>query len=151
MVVKLQLPPTIQIGAGASMAAAAECARLGIQRPLLVVDPYLRESAPASALRAALPTAVFDGVMPDPDLDVVAAGLAALRAHEGDGVVALGGGSAIDAAKAIAILATNAGPLSAYMGYHKVPAPGLPLIAIPSTAGTGSEATRITIITDRRR
>jgi alcohol dehydrogenase class IV len=151
MVVKLQLPPTIQIGAGASMAAAAECARLGIRRPLLVVDPYLRESAPAMALQAALPTAVFAGVTPDPDLDVVAAGLAALREHAGDGVVALGGGSAIDAAKAMAILATNAGPLAEYMGYHKVPAPGLPLIAIPSTAGTGSEATRITIITDRAR
>jgi len=151
MVVKLQLPPVIQIGAGASLGAAAECRRLGIRRPLLVVDPYLRESAAARALREALPVAEFAGVRPDPDLEVVEQGLAALRAHGGDGLVALGGGSAIDAAKAMAILATNTGPLAQYMGYHKVPAPGLPLIAIPSTAGTGSEATRITIITDRAR
>ena len=151
MVVKLQLPPTLIIGGGASQQAAAEAQRLGIERPLLVVDPYLRDSQPAALLAAALPTAIFSGVTPDPDLDVVAAGLAALRAHDADGIVALGGGSTIDAAKAIAILATNPGPLSAYMGYHKVPTPGLPLIAIPSTAGTGSEATRVTIITDRPR
>ena len=151
MVVKLQLPPTLIIGGGASQQAAAEAQRLGIRRPLLVVDPYLRDSQPAALLQAALPTAVFSAVTPDPDLDVVAAGLAALRSHQADGIVALGGGSSIDAAKAIAILATNPGPLSAYMGYHQVPAPGLPLIAIPSTAGTGSEATRVTIITDRSR
>jgi alcohol dehydrogenase class IV len=151
MVVKLQLPPTLIIGGGASQQAVAEARRIGIQRPLLVVDPYLLDSVPATSLAAALPTAIFSGVTPDPDLDVVAQGLAALHAHRADGVVALGGGSAIDAAKAIAILATNPGPLAEYMGYHKIPKPGLPLIAIPSTAGTGSEATRITIITDRPR
>lgn len=148
MDLRLQLPPTLVIGAGASRQAAAEAARLQVRRPLLVVDPYLRDSEAAALLRAAAPTAVFAGVLPDPDLDVVAQGLDALRAHQADGVVALGGGSAIDAAKAIAILATNAGPLADYMGHHKIPRPGLPLIAIPSTAGTGSEATRIIVITD---
>ena len=92
MVVKLQLPPTLIIGGGASQQAAAEAQRLGIERPLLVVDPYLRDSQPAALLAAALPTAIFSGVTPDPDLDVVAAGLAALRAHDADGIVALGGG-----------------------------------------------------------
>ena len=91
MVVKLQLPPTLIIGGGASQQAAAEAQRLGIERPLLVVDPYLRDSQPAALLAAALPTAIFSGVTPDPDLDVVAAGLAALRAHDADGIVALGG------------------------------------------------------------
>lgn len=60
----------------------------------------------------------------------------------------MGGGKAIDCAKAISILATNPEPLRQYMGYHKVPLAGAPLIAIPTTAGTGSEATRVAVITD---
>lgn len=148
MVLTLQLPPTLIIGAGASLQVVSEANRLGVLRPLLVIDPYLCDSRAATLLQESLPTAVFAGVRPDPDLEVVAQGLDALRAHQADGVVALGGGSAIDAAKAIAILATNAGPLANYMGCHRIPRPGLPLIAIPSTAGTGSEATRITVITD---
>ena len=148
MVLTLQLPPTLIIGAGASLQVVSEANGLGVLRPLLVVDPYLCDSRAAKLLQESLPTAVFRGVRPDPDLEIVAQGLDALRAHRADGVIALGGGSAIDAAKAIAILATNAGPLADYMGYHKIPSAGLPLIAIPSTAGTGSEATRITVITD---
>jgi alcohol dehydrogenase class IV len=62
--------------------------------------------------------------------------------------VALGGGSPLDAAKAISILTTNPPPLNQYMGYHKIPSPGAPLIAIPTTAGTGSEVTKVTVITD---
>jgi alcohol dehydrogenase class IV len=66
-------------------------------------------------------------------------------------IVALGGGSPIDAAKAISIMATNQPPLSQYMGYHKIPRPGVPLIAIPTTAGTGSEVTKVTVITDQEK
>ena len=63
MVVKLQLPPTLIIGGGASLQAAAEAQRLSIRRPLLVVDPYLRDSQPAALLQAALPTAVFSALL----------------------------------------------------------------------------------------
>ena len=91
---------------------------------------------------------VFAEVQPDPTDVNVQAGLQALCAAGADGVVAVGGGSAIDAAKAIAMLATNPQPLRQYMGYHKVPSAGVPLIAIPTTAGTGSEATRVAVITD---
>jgi alcohol dehydrogenase class IV len=63
----------------------------------------------------------------------------------------MGGGSVIDAAKIIGIAANNPEPLSAFQGYHKIPKPGLPLIAIPTTAGTGSEATKVAVITDTER
>jgi alcohol dehydrogenase class IV len=65
--------------------------------------------------------------------------------------VALGGGSPIDAAKAIAMMATNAEPLAQYQGYHKVPRAGAPLVVIPTTAGTGSEVTKVAVITDTTR
>ena len=68
-----------------------------------------------------------------------------------DGVIAVGGGSSIDTGKGIAVTATNEGPLSEYAGYHRIPRPGVPLFAIPTTAGTGSEMTRVTVITDTRR
>jgi alcohol dehydrogenase len=75
-------------------------------------------------------------------------GLAALRENECDGVIALGGGSSIDCAKAIAVMATNEGSIRDYAGIGKIKNPGLPLIAIPTTAGTGSEVTRVCIISD---
>jgi alcohol dehydrogenase class IV len=78
-------------------------------------------------------------------------GLAALRRLQGDAIVALGGGSPIDAAKAIAVLAQNPEPLSTYQGYHKLPRAGVPLVAIPTTAGTGSEVTKVAVITDTAR
>jgi len=97
---------------------------------------------------AGIACAVFADVQPDPTDANVAAGLEALRAAAADVVVAFGGGSVLDAAKMIAILAANKGPLRAYRGYHQIPDPGVPLIAVPTTAGTGSEATRVAVITD---
>jgi alcohol dehydrogenase len=95
-----------------------------------------------------LAVAVFDDVQPDPTDANVAAGVEALHAHKADLVVAVGGGSPIDAAKVIAVRQANPGPLSQYMGLHRIPKAGLPLIAIPTTAGTGSEATKVAVITD---
>jgi alcohol dehydrogenase class IV len=65
-------------------------------------------------------------------------------------VVAIGGGSSLDCAKAICCLARNPAPLSNYAGYHKIPNPGLPLIAVPTTSGTGGEATKVAVITNTR-
>ena len=96
-------------------------------------------------------TATFSEIRGEPTTDYVDAGVAALREHEADGVLAVGGGSPLDTAKAIAVMATNEGPLPEYLGYHKIPNPGLPLIAVPTTAGTGSEVTRVTVITDTSR
>jgi alcohol dehydrogenase class IV len=95
--------------------------------------------------------AVFGEVQPDPTLDNVEGALQALRDHEADGVVAIGGGSPMDTAKAAAVAFANAGDVRDYAGYNQVPGPGLPLVAVPTTAGTGSEVTRVAVITDTDR
>ena len=98
---------------------------------------------------------MFDGVEPDPTLKNVADGLALLKSPSDsapcDGLVAVGGGSSIDCAKAIAVQATNREPLPEFMGVEKIPRAGLPVIAVPTTAGTGSEVTRVMVITDTER
>lgn len=123
---------------------------------LIVTDGYLLEQglvreAISSLSEAGIKSVVFHRISPDPTMDSVLEGLALLRQHSCDAIVALGGGSPIDAAKAISVLATNDGPLTRYAGYHLIPNPGLPLIAVPTTAGTGSEATRVAVITDELR
>ena len=90
-------------------------------------------------------------MQPDPTDENVRAGVAAFCESGAEAVVALGGGSAIDAAKAIAVMARNAEPLHQYMGYHKIPRAGAPLVAKPTTAGTGSEVTKVAVITDTAR
>jgi alcohol dehydrogenase class IV len=152
-VATFQVPATIVTGAEASSTVGEHARRLGAERALLVTDPFMRSSGVAEIVEgylesAGVTTSVFDGVQPDPTDANVADGLEALEASEAEAVVGVGGGSALDAAKMIAIAKSNPGPLSAFMGYHKIPNPGLPLIAVPTTAGTGSEATRVTVITD---
>jgi alcohol dehydrogenase class IV len=151
--VSLALPGTIVVGAGASDAVAEHARRLGARHALLVTDEFIAGQGLAERVAAALAAArigatIFSDVQPDPTDTAVVAGLEALRASGADAVVALGGGSVLDAAKMIAVLDTNELPISQYMGYHKLAAGGLPLIAVPTTAGTGSEATRVAVITD---
>lgn len=149
------LPPTIVIGAGASREAPAHLKRLGATHALIVADPFFVQNGAAGRLAAlieqqGLATSLFDAFQPDPtDLNVYD-GSRAFRDSGADAVVALGGGSTIDVAKAIAVLATNPEPIRQYMGYHRVPRAGAPLIAIPTTAGTGSEVTRVAVITDTK-
>jgi alcohol dehydrogenase class IV len=101
------------------------------------------------ALRAAgLETALFDGTIPDPTTDSLAAGLEAIRAHGADSIVALGGGSPIDTAKALAVLAVRGGHMRELKAPFQFVGEALPVIAVPTTAGTGSEVTQFTIITD---
>jgi alcohol dehydrogenase class IV len=148
-----QVPPTVVVGAGASRTVADHARRLGARRVLLVSDGFLVESGVVAAIEELLAEAgigvtVFDGVQPDPTDENVRAGLQVFCESDGEALVAVGGGSVLDAAKAIAVLVANPEPLSRYMGYHKIPAAGPPVIAIPTTAGTGSEATRVTVIKD---
>lgn len=156
MPVAFNVPATIITGAGASAEVGAVVRRLGAHTALLVTDSWLAGNGLAARFAGALEhagiaTHVFAGVQPDPTVQNVRDGLAMLRATGADVVVALGGGSSIDAAKAIGILATNDEPLSQYAGYHKIPRAGLPVIAIPTTAGTGSEVTKVAVITDTER
>jgi alcohol dehydrogenase class IV len=156
MISQFNVPATLIAGGGASQEVGRQLLRLGATRVLLVTDAFMiasgvAEKVTAELERAGLVFAVFGGVQPDPTDADVREGLAALRRLQGDAIVALGGGSPIDAAKAIAVLVHNQEPLSTYQGYHKVPRAGVPLVAIPTTAGTGSEVTKVAVITDTTR
>jgi alcohol dehydrogenase class IV len=151
--IELHLPPDLVIGGGTSEDLPDHVARVGIARPLVVSDRFLLDEGPAGPLverlqSTGLDVATFGDVQPDPTLANVEGALQALRDHEADGVVAIGGGSPIDTAKAAAVAFANEGDVRDYAGYGNVPGPGLPLVAVPTTAGTGSEVTRVAVITD---
>lgn len=154
--VNFDIPSSILFGAGARLRLGEELQKLGISRALVVTDQRLRDAGTIADFEAQLKdggieATIFSDVQPDPTDRNVAAGLERLRASNAEAIVAIGGGSVIDAAKIIGVAATNPGPLSAFQGYHKIPNRGLPLIAIPTTAGTGSEATKAAVITDTER
>jgi len=122
------------------------------RRALLVTDPgFLKTGlvdAPAASLRAAeLAVAIYSNVVADPPEAVVLEAVAAAREHRADIVIGLGGGSSMDVAKLIAVLAGSDQPLSAIYGIGNVKGARLPLVQIPTTAGTGSEVTNIAIVT----
>lgn len=149
----IALPRLLHVGGGASARLQEVLATLGLSRPLIVTDPWLLESGAVGRLVSGLDSAgiahrLFADTVPDPTVASVRAGLACLNAGDHDCVVGFGGGSPIDTAKAIALLATHGGAMADYKAPHVQDKPGLPIIAIPTTAGTGSEATRFTIITD---
>jgi alcohol dehydrogenase class IV len=125
--------------------------RLGVTRGLLVCDR--RASTDGLADRVAEASSgrvreMWTHVMPDAPLAAVLAGAEEAKRTGADGIVAVGGGSSIDTAKAVALLARHGGDLARWDGANKVGDPGLPLIAIPTTAGTGSEVSNIAVLKD---
>ncbi|WP_375463662.1 iron-containing alcohol dehydrogenase [uncultured Methylobacterium sp.] len=153
MISPIALPRLMRIGAGASALLPEVLAQLGLSRPFIVTDRYLADGGRAAALTerlaaAGLRSAVFSETVPDPTVASVEAALARLAEGDHDCVVGFGGGSPMDTAKAVAVLARHGGPMRNYKAPHSQDAPGLPIVAIPTTAGTGSEATRFTIVTD---
>ena len=147
------LPGSLRVGAGALAELPAALGQLGLRHPLIVTDTFMARSGPLDRVRAILHAAgieprVFDGVVPDPTVASVLAAVETLRGGTHDCVIGLGGGSPIDTAKMVAVLARHDVHPSALRVPHIQDAPGLPVIAIPTTAGTGSEATRVTVITD---
>ncbi|MFM6986192.1 MAG: iron-containing alcohol dehydrogenase [Hydrogenophaga sp.] len=138
----------------------AECERAGIRRPLIVTDAGVKAAGLLDKTLAALPgwqPAVFDQTPSNPTEAAVRAAVATYTTQGCDGLIALGGGSAIDCAKGVAIASTHEGPLKTYAtiegGSPKITAAVPPLIAIPTTAGTGSEVARgaIVIVDDGRK
>jgi alcohol dehydrogenase len=128
---------------------------LGFRRTLLVADPGLVSSGhaghAAKLLRAEdLEVTTFHDFSHDPDSTMVDRGTAVARAAHVDSLVALGGGSSLDCAKAINFLVTNGGQIQDYQGYGKATRPLLPMIGVPTTAGTGSEAQSYALITDAK-
>jgi len=153
MSVQAILPRIMEIGADASRKLPAVLATLGCSRPLIVTDKVMVKLGQAERLVAVLAERnivceVFDDTVPEPTAQSIQAGVARVRDGNFDSIVALGGGSPIDSAKAIAILSKHGGNIRDYRFPRQVNEAGLPIIAIPTTAGTGSEVTRFTIITD---
>ena len=146
-------PRVMSIGGGAVGEIASVLGRLGVSKPLIVTDPFMMSSGMISALTdplsaAGIPYDVFSETVPDPTTTVVEAGVAALKAGDFDGMIGFGGGSPMDTAKAMNILAAHGGVMRDYKVPNGEDTSAVPLICIPTTAGTGSEVTRATVITD---
>ncbi len=146
------LPRILHIGAGASAQVGDVLKTLGCSRPLIVTDTSMVKLGYVERLQAFLPPSdVYADTVPEPTEASIIAGVEKVRHGNYDCIIALGGGSPIDSAKAIAILGKYGGRMRDYKVPRIVNEPGLPVIAIPTTAGTGSEATRVTVITDHER
>lgn len=150
----------IQFDHGAISTLNSECERVGIARPLIVTDKGVRAAGIVDKALAALGSpdaAIFDDVPSNPTEAAVQAGLLAYRAGQCDGLIAVGGGSAIDCAKGIAILTPEGGALKTYAtiegGSPRISEKVAPIIAVPTTSGTGSEVARgaILIVEDGRK
>lgn len=151
-----RVPPSIHVGPGAAAHTGPEAVRMGCRRALLITDSFLFSSGAVQPVldsleKAGLSYSIFDQVNSEPTLAHVDASLALYRDAGCDVVIGCGGGSPIDVAKAVSAMADNAGRIQDYMGYDKLKKEGPPIIAVPTTAGTGSEATMVTIITDTER
>lgn len=153
MAIEVLIPSIIKVGGGAFAEASSILKRLEVKHALIVTDAFLVRLGLAESLRAQIENAgiacgVFSETVPDPTTDVVAAGLRAFTERGHDGLVSLGGGSPIDSAKAIGILAANRGRARDYKVPNEIPKKGPMHLSIPTTAGTGSEVSRFTVITD---
>ena len=143
----------VAFGAGSLLQLGPIAKDQGASRVLLVTDPGIREAghveaAVRSLYKAAIPVRVFDGVSENPTTLDVGKGLLIAREFRPDLIVGLGGGSAMDCAKGVNLLLTNGGRMQDYWGINKATQPMLPMSAVPTTAGTGSDAQSFALITD---
>jgi alcohol dehydrogenase class IV len=153
MAAMITTPRLISVGGGALGELLGILQGLGLARPLVVTDPYIRDCGIFDRVTALLDPApigwsVFADTVSDPTTAVVAEGVRRLQQGDYDSLIAVGGGSSIDTAKAMSVLAANGGKMADWKVPAAIPHTGLPVVAIPTTAGTGSEVTRFTVITD---
>ena len=149
----LHLPTRILFGVGTAQQVGTEATRLGISHALVVTDSGLAQTEIPGVVTKALDASgvkwtLFGDVEPNPSIETVTKGAAMYARQSCDGLIAVGGGSPMDAAKAIGMLATNGGDIREYFGADKIKKPLPPLIALPTTCGTGSEVTQFTVVTD---
>ncbi|WP_028468198.1 iron-containing alcohol dehydrogenase [Neptunomonas japonica] len=153
MSTQIILPRIMQVGEGASQEISSVLASLDCQKPLIITDKVMVELGYVNRIKEVLSKQniscdVFDDTVPEPTIGSIMAGVDKVRNGDYDAIIAVGGGSPIDSAKAIAILGKYGGSMRDYKFPRIVNELGLPIIAVPTTAGTGSEATKFTIITD---
>ncbi len=156
MISEFFMPSQNMLGAGALEQACDKIKTFGFKHALIVTDVSLAKLGVAKQVAEKLEVrgiavSIFDGAQPNPTVQNVVDGLAKLKEVNADCVVSLGGGSPHDCAKGIALLATNGGKIEDYEGLNQSKKAQLPLIAVNTTAGTASEITRFTIITDEQR
>ena len=150
-------PVKIISGENATAQLADELGRLGLSRPLIITDQGIIAAGLMKRISdvlegASLAHALFDGVLPDPGSTVVEKAAKLAIKEKCDSLIALGGGSSIDTAKGVSILATNQGKIADYEGIvPRYPNEPLPIITLPTTAGSGSEISSAAIITDKKR
>lgn len=153
MVPIITMPRLMAVGGGALAELPSLLERLGLAKPLIVTDPFLMRSGHLERVtqtldEVSIPWRVFSDTVADPTTAVVETGTSHLAGGNYDCLVAVGGGSSIDTAKGMSVLAANGGQLRNYKVPAEIPRAGLPIVAVPTTAGTGSEVTRFTVITD---
>lgn len=149
----IALPQHLRIGAGTVQEIPELISSLGAARPLVVTDAFLVSTGLAGTIAEALAgqgldAVIFDGTVPDPTSEFLAAGVTAVAEHDADVLIGLGGGSPMDTAKALALLAAQGGEMRDFKAPRVNVGPALPVVAVPTTAGSGSEATQFSIITD---
>lgn len=149
------MPAHMVVGSQALEQVGALCQKRGWKKALIVSDKIMASLGLVAKVEALLKesgigSAAYTGVNTEPVVEYVQEGLNLYRGEGCDFVVSIGGGSPIDTAKAIAVLVTNPGSIEQYKGIGKITTPGVPMVAIPTTAGTGSEATIYTVITDQK-
>ncbi len=143
----------IRFGRGSLQTLASEVVVRGLQNPVFVMDAKI-ESLPqvqralAAVRRVSKSCSVFSGGEPEPSIEVAEAAIEVARANHADSVIGIGGGSNLDVAKVVAIVLKHGGRARDYFGFGNVPGPVVPLIAIPTTAGTGSEVSHSAVLTD---
>ncbi len=153
MAYQFQTPTKIISGIGSTAEIIKELNDLYAKKVLLITDPGLVQAGVAQQVvemlkQAAVEVEIFDAVEPDPSIQVATKAAEMAKNVKANVLIALGGGSAIDTAKSAALLVTNGGYLKDYAGVNKVVKPILPLIAVPTTAGTGSEVTIFAVMSD---
>jgi alcohol dehydrogenase class IV len=147
--------PRILMGPGCIEQIGLEVKALKGGKVLIVTDPGiiragLLKPVEESLQHAGLPWFLFDQVEPDPRIEVVEECFQTARQGQADCIIGLGGGSSLDIAKVVAVRLTNSGKIDDFFGIDLIPNPGVPVILVPTTAGTGSEVTPIAILSDTR-
>lgn len=153
MAERINAVKTTFFGKGAVKMLVPELKKMNIKRALIVTDQFLYESGAASQvgdvlLEAMVEYAIYYQVRPNPTVDVINECIEAAESLGVDLLVAVGGGSAIDTAKAVSIVVANGGRIEEYEGVDRSAKPGIPIVAVNTTAGTGSECTSFYIVTD---